>query len=343
MTVFGESAGGNSVMNHLALPRSGGLFQRAIVESGTYMSGAQPFADAQKDLGKLMTAAKCKDFDCLLTANATLLTCHDLEYWPAIDGVEFNASAGELIQSGRYHKDVDVLLGSNRDEFSMFVGGFIPQKVGELEFDAILEILLPNPFLHPAVKRIYKANGDYEYPAQLANYSQDWWEIIRMGTDGVGLGVFSEGDKGTFALGHCGARHLARTLKAGGTAKVYQYLFAKGTVVGHGDEIGYVFGDVDRFKTDSEKNLSLSMAKYWSNFAIAGEPNSDGLVRWPEYDATTEETLRFDESIHVEQKFRAAACDFWDAHPVHINPNTLPFLGAELGQRFAEAPAPIIV
>ena len=36
VTIFGESAGGLSVHAHLASPRSHGLFQRAIAESGAY-------------------------------------------------------------------------------------------------------------------------------------------------------------------------------------------------------------------------------------------------------------------------------------------------------------------
>jgi para-nitrobenzyl esterase len=334
MTVFGESAGGSSIMNHLALSRSEGLFQRAIVQSGTYMSGAQPLADAQKDFGKLLKTASCSDLDCLLAANATVVTFHDIEYWPAIDGVEFNASAGELIQSGMYQKEVDVLLGSNRDEFALFAGMFIPDNVGALEFNALLEVLVPNPFLHPTVKKIYEANGDYKYPADLANRSQDWWEIVRIATDGTGLGVFSNGDKGAYALGHCGARSLARSLKSGGTSKVFQYLFAGGTakVIKHGDEIGYSFGDVKQLSTDIDKKLAIAMAKYWSNFAVTGDPNSDGLSVWPEYDAKADKSLRLDETISVQEKFRSAPCDFWDAHPVHVDPNSLPFIGASYSQ-----------
>jgi para-nitrobenzyl esterase len=36
ITIFGESAGGNSVINHLAQSASFPLYQRAIVESGAY-------------------------------------------------------------------------------------------------------------------------------------------------------------------------------------------------------------------------------------------------------------------------------------------------------------------
>ena len=39
--IFGQSAGGNSVINHLAQPASFPLFNKALVESGAYSSGAK--------------------------------------------------------------------------------------------------------------------------------------------------------------------------------------------------------------------------------------------------------------------------------------------------------------
>ena len=41
VTIFGESAGGFSVMTHLASPLSAGLFNKAIIESGAYGVGRQ--------------------------------------------------------------------------------------------------------------------------------------------------------------------------------------------------------------------------------------------------------------------------------------------------------------
>lgn len=38
VTIFGESAGGGSVSNHLVSPRSRGLFARAAIESGSFAS-----------------------------------------------------------------------------------------------------------------------------------------------------------------------------------------------------------------------------------------------------------------------------------------------------------------
>jgi para-nitrobenzyl esterase len=66
VTVFGESAGAWSVCVHLAMPASGGLFARAIMESGAcadplYFS--PPEAEAQGDM--LADALGCRDLACL--------------------------------------------------------------------------------------------------------------------------------------------------------------------------------------------------------------------------------------------------------------------------------------
>lgn len=39
VTIFGESAGGNSVINHLAQKDSFNLYTKAIIESGAYSLG----------------------------------------------------------------------------------------------------------------------------------------------------------------------------------------------------------------------------------------------------------------------------------------------------------------
>lgn len=71
VTIFGESAGAFSVCQHLVRPDSSGLFQRAIMESGSCDSGSllyQPRADAFKlgeefaeavGCGKLMKKLPC--------------------------------------------------------------------------------------------------------------------------------------------------------------------------------------------------------------------------------------------------------------------------------------------
>lgn len=345
VTIFGESAGGNAVLNQLAFPASAGLFHRAILESATYNAGSESLADAETRFAKVKSNAGCDDLDCMLAVNSsTMSSIHvqgiQLLAYPVVDGVAQLTGAETNVRQGNYQK-VDVLLGSNRDELALFVGPVLPKNLTDSELEAFLLVLVKNPLHISKLKKLYDP-ATYEYPQDLAGYSQNWWKAVRMGTDGGGLGLFTSDESGVFALGHCAARHLARDLKAGGSAKVFQYLFERGSVVKHGDEIGYVFGDVDAFTQDADKELASKMAKYWSSFAINGVPGAEGLPEWPEYTLDGDEVLRLDAGsgatpsggdIRIGQKLRADACEYWQAHPVYLDPNIItnliPVMGME--------------
>jgi para-nitrobenzyl esterase len=65
ITIFGESAGGNSVINHLAQPASFGLYTKAIVESGAYNLGAGTMEEAETNYKKLLASSSCSSLSCL--------------------------------------------------------------------------------------------------------------------------------------------------------------------------------------------------------------------------------------------------------------------------------------
>ena len=59
VTLFGESAGGLSVLAQLASPSARGLFQRAIVESGTYDMAQQSLASAESSGAAFAATVGC--------------------------------------------------------------------------------------------------------------------------------------------------------------------------------------------------------------------------------------------------------------------------------------------
>ncbi|HWE75094.1 MAG TPA: carboxylesterase family protein [Stellaceae bacterium] len=60
VTIFGQSGGGTAVMANLVSPKSAGLFQRAINESGTHIA-PMPQEAAQKAAQAMAVAAGCAD------------------------------------------------------------------------------------------------------------------------------------------------------------------------------------------------------------------------------------------------------------------------------------------
>ena len=63
----------------------------------------------------------------------------------------------------------------------------------------------------------------------------------------------------------------------------------------HASEIPYVFGTLRNRSwpfTETDFKLSQEMASYWTNFAIAGDPNGKGLPAWAPYDLADEPVPR---------------------------------------------------
>ena len=146
ITIFGESAGGNSVFNHLAQPASFPLYQKAIIESGLNDEGARTGEDAQDGYLALLKTSNCSDMDCLLAKNISEILGADRLIppnspgrvpgepggccsGPTIDGVSLTASPAALIASKQYHSKARVLIGSNRDEMAFMFYGCAHRKI----------------------------------------------------------------------------------------------------------------------------------------------------------------------------------------------------------------------
>jgi para-nitrobenzyl esterase len=72
ITIFGESAGGNSVINHLTTQDSFPFYKKAIVQSGAF-DGAIEMKDAQEHFDMLLLVNKCLDLNCFVQKDAAAL------------------------------------------------------------------------------------------------------------------------------------------------------------------------------------------------------------------------------------------------------------------------------
>jgi carboxylesterase type B len=148
LMIFGESAGAGSVTNHLVHPRSWPLYTRAAMESGPFADWvAQNLSTAELRFNVFAKNAGCVPapgvngsygsksdvVTCLraLNTSAVLAAEHGparlpevglCDWSPVIDGVELTAHPAILAAAGQFNKGVPVLLGTNADEGSTFVG-----------------------------------------------------------------------------------------------------------------------------------------------------------------------------------------------------------------------------
>jgi para-nitrobenzyl esterase len=90
----------------------------------------------------------------------------------------------------------------------------------------------------------------------------------------------------------------------------------------HAGEIVYVFDNLgkspypyaNRAYDETDRKLSHLMASYWVNFATTGNPNAQGLPRWPVYTREADESLEFGDAVQVRAGIRKDRLDFMDRY-----------------------------
>jgi para-nitrobenzyl esterase len=274
VTIFGESAGGLSVHEHLVSPLAGGLFNRAIVESGSYSLTQPSLADAQRTGATFASQAGCVDQSaaCLraLPVNDILAHQNGTIASPTVDGFVLPASVGDAVRSGRFNR-VPVVEGTNHDEWRLFVA------ISELTNRAPLTADGYVPAIESTlgVPRSTAESLAAAYP--LSSYPSPSLALGALGTDAI------------FA---CNARTLVGLLSA--RAPTYQYEFndpqapmpflppvSFPTGAYHAAELPYVFVISPSLLAPDQVRLSGTMVGYWTRFARTGNPNSPSTPYWP--------------------------------------------------------------
>jgi len=338
VTIFGQSAGGNSVYNHIAQKASFPFYQQAVIMSGAYDKGATTMDKANAVYKKILHITECQDLSCLRGVDAETIF-HSVTtgltnspFTPLVDGVVLEGTPADLIIGGDYNNKVPIVIGSTSDENALF---FTPAQSGNETshgFDKFLNNLT-YPRLDgvwaPANSRSITARSDmterneqlraiydrqnhqYHYPADLGNMTSYYWEEMRMLTDMVP------------GLGACGTRWLAKYLTTRGSPAVYEYVFSRrsstpplsdGVTVPHGAELAYVFGNMSGLHSDEDRHLAMQTATYWTSFAISGVPGGGlNLPEWPKWEVSSDMIMRLDvPQPALSGEYRKVACDYWE-------------------------------
>ncbi|KAL0620567.1 Liver carboxylesterase 1 [Plecturocebus cupreus] len=332
VTIFGESAGGESVSVLVFSPLGKNLFHRAISESGVALTAVLVNKGDIKVLAEqIATTAGCKT-----TTSAVMVHClrqkseeellettlkmkflsADLLGDPreshmllttVIDGVVLPKTSEELQAERKFHT-VPYIIGINKQEFGWIIPMLInyPLSEGKLDEKTAISLLwnsyplvkIPKELIPEAIEMYLGGTDDLVKKKDLF---QDLVGDVMFGVPSV---------------------IVARNHRdAGAPTYMYEFQYRPSfssdmkpkTVIGdHGDEIFSVFGAPFLKEGGSEEEIRLSkmVMKFWANFARNGNPNGEGLPHWPEYNQK-EGYLQIGANTQAAQKLKDKEVAFW--------------------------------
>jgi para-nitrobenzyl esterase len=311
VTVFGESAGAMSISTLLAMPAAGGLFHRAIAQSGaahncfspdvaaemtsTVMShlgvtdldgvlAAEPEALVQA--GSRLTAALFADIRRVAGPTGIALA---MGFEPVVDGRWLPQHPLDALRCGTA-STVPLLVGTNRDEWNLF------------------RLMSPSALDHPELlDRLDRTFGD-------GHRIHDTYLAARpgAGADELWSAVLTDASFRIPAerLLEARAEGLVATGRARSAPGAWEYLFswpspAFGGIAGscHALEIPFVFGVLDNrgaelvlggAANDELWALSAAVQDAWLAFARHGSPGHAGLPDWPRWTPGERAVMRLD-------------------------------------------------
>ncbi|SDG83351.1 para-nitrobenzyl esterase [Vibrio xiamenensis] len=290
VTIWGESAGGASVGYLLQSPQSKGLFSKAIMESGALalpeFTTSQAMAHITKQLPKSILNASFDELQGMSAQQLLKLPVAKTATMPVVDNISLKESTQTAIALGHFHH-VPLLIGSNNYEAGFFPPAWVnslPNKLGTLWNEA------------QTLTDGYGTETKTLKAAQLA-------------TD-----IFATSPTQRFAA------------SASQYTPTWRYYFSyvtpthRETQPGaiHTGEIPYVFGNLATQLnpvTKQDEQLSQRMTARWAQFAKTGNPNPQGLPKWPQWQKDVATLWSFnnqqDKVIHEPSKERL---DFVSRH-----------------------------
>ncbi len=307
VTVFGESAGGQSVLLQLISPGARGLFAKAIAESGGYALNPVSLASAEAAGRAFASKAGCasQTARCLRSLPvATILADQDQSGASAdIDGLIVTQPLKAALASGAF-SHVPVIDGTNHDEWRLFVA--LATAEGHPVTAANYQQMIATT-LH--VSHRIAALIAVQYP--LSDYKSPALALSTLGTDAI----FS---CPTLILDHDLARYVPTYAYEFNDENAPSPYPSGGFPLGaaHSFELPYLFTlptVPPSLLSAPQKQLAAAMRQEWTSFARSGVPSVTGASAWPRFTAATQTMLSLvPPKAEPETDFSAEHhCAFW--------------------------------
>jgi len=296
ITAIGESSGAGNISDWISTDTSEDrLYSKAIIQSsaGSLVAPRRTLSDEQEVGRRLidslqiegqLTAQQLRRIPAgkILSAAQTELQGHYFDV--VIDDLSLRLSPLESL-ARKQKFAVDILIGSNADEWYMYVDEMVDQSDLEQSIDN---------------------RAPENRAALLAELEQE--SDVRRAMDRIN----------TASDMLCPSRNLASTVTSlGGRGWVYYFSRKRsgsgGDKLGayHGAEIPYVFNTHDDWLPSDtiDRKLTEAIMDYWVQFATTGNPNLPGYPEWPVYRETNPAVMELGDEIGAIDPPDARLCE----------------------------------
>lgn len=315
VTIFGQSAGSQSVCSLMISPLAQGLFHKAIGQSAACVSHT-PAADPAgllRGAGLVDAMGTGDDINAMRQASPQqLLDAGNASQWQnqsriVVDGWVIPDQPDALFAAGKQAK-VPLLLGSLANE-----GNQLFPLNSDLTQDQLVNFTtaLMGETLAPQLLALYQ-NELAESPGlaqreiltdQFMAYGMRRWAAHQFSAGQPTYLYFMDHNPPAFRLYMPSDPNLQLDdgPRSGGAY--------------HSGDLAYVFGNTGKVGHDwreDDHQFSDLITQYWTNFAKSGDPNADGLPIWRQYDTTSHATQLLQKESQSLDGVRRARIDLFE-------------------------------
>lgn len=304
VTIFGESAGGAYVSLLACSEPAQGLFNRAIAESGCVnLTYDQAEFDECGTADVLMELTGAKNMDDLMAIPEDELIDvyinEELDDWGTVLNELYNMPfrGDNIVAADPYKaiadgvgKDVDLMIGTNADEWRYWINEMDVVDMSELDEEGIEAnkeafadfIAETKAAAYDAASEEEKANLDKFYQLPQVKDLDEVWQNTELANEV------------SFRMGSVEMASLHAD--AGGNTYMYYFDIPSDNYdfmgACHAAEVAYVFHNEDEtaFSGTVDVEMADKICEAWVNFAKTGDPSTDS-VTWTKYDTTDRNTM----------------------------------------------------